>query len=150
MPMPVDWASDALRWAPPALTVLGWYLVNKQNNKREARKEMRSACDRCKVLAREVVQLGMQYWTGSGNVAAWQVLVVFDELESDLCRFPERKGRMELLVKYADLMDATTSNDFGSTSRTIRLLEDPVMRQMIKTRQRLLVEIEHQFEKHYC
>ncbi|WP_212745118.1 hypothetical protein [Hydrogenophaga sp. 2FB] len=148
--MPVEWTKDVLPWAPPALTVLGWYLVNKQSNAREVRKEMRSASDRCKALARESVLLGMQYWAGAEGVEAWQVKVVLDELDIELCRFPERQGRMELLEKHADLLDAITGDDFESSTPKARSSEDPVMRKMSKARQRLLVEIEHQFEKHYC
>lgn len=148
--MPVDWTKDVLPWAPPALTVLGWYLVNTQSNKREVRKEMRSACDRCKALAKEAVVLGVQYWVGSKDVAAWQVKVVLDELDIEVCRFPEHQGRAELLGKYADLVDAITGYDFESSSPKSREPGDPVMREMTKARQRLLVEIEHQYEKHFC
>lgn len=148
--MPLDWTKEVLPWAPPALTVLGWYLVNRQSNSREVRKEMRSASDRCKALARESVVLGVQYWSGEKDVAAWQVRVVLDELDFELCRFPELKGRKELLEKFADLADAITGQDFESPAPKAKKTGDPVMRQMTNTRQRLLVEIEHQFEIHFC
>lgn len=146
----VDWTKDVLPWAPPALTVLGWYLVNRQSNKREIRKEMRSACDRCKALVREAVVLGIQYWSGTNNVQAWQVKAMLEELDIELCRFPDRHGRQDLLGKYADLLDAITGHDFESQSRKVRGPTDQVIREMTKARQRLLVEIESTFERHYC
>lgn len=146
----VDWTRDVLPWAPPALTVLGWYLVNRQSNRREIRKEMRSACDRCKALVKEAVVLGVQYWSSTNDVQAWQVKAVLEELDIELCRFPDKHGRQDLLGKHADLLDAITGADFESPSRKVRGTADPVIRQMAKARQRLLVEIESKFEQHYC
>lgn len=146
----LDWTRDVLPWAAPALTVLGWYLVNKQSNKREVRKEMRAVCDRSKALVREAVALGMQYWAGTNGVLAWQVKAVLEELEVELSRFPDRHGRQDLLGKHADLLDAITGADFESKERTVRGEGDPLLRDMARARQRLLIEIEHKFDVHYC
>lgn len=148
--MGVDWTKDVLPWAPPALTVLGWHLVNRQSNAREVRKEMRAASDRCKALTRESVDLGIQYWTASSNIQAWKVKAALEELDVEISRFPEGRGRQELFEKHADLMDVITGADFESPSRRVCSPDDPVVRAMTRSRQRLLVEIESQFEKHFC
>ena len=142
-------ATDFLPWMPSLLTLLGWFLVNHQNNTREQRKEMRAAADQCKNLAREGVELGMKYWVGDEDTHAWQVKAALDELEVEICRFPDHKGRIKLLEHHADLLDAITGSDFESVTRKVRPATDPLMRNVAKVRQRILHEIENQFQTHY-
>lgn len=144
-----EWAKDILPWAAPLLTLAGWFLVNHQNNARESRKEARSAADRCKTLVREASQLGIEYWEGKPEAASWQVKAILEELEVELCRFPEKQGRPQLLVKHVDLVEAITGHDFDSTTMVPKLHNDPVMREIANARQRLLFEVESQFSAHF-
>ena len=144
-----EWAKDLLPWAAPLLTLAGWFLVNKQNNARESRKEARSAADRCKILTRESAQLGIKYWEAKPDATSWQVKALLEELEVEICRFPEKKGRPDLLAKHIDLVEAIMGYDFDSARMQPKTPTDPVMRDIAKARQRLLFEVEHQFEAHY-
>lgn len=138
-----------LPWAAPVVTLIGWFIVNHQNNEREERKEARSAADRCKTIAREVTQSGFNYWLGKNEVAAWQIKAQLEELEVEITRFPESKGRSKLIDKHIDLVEAITALDFESASMKPRASDHSIFREMAMARQRLLYEIEHQFSKHF-
>mgnify|MGYP003586266291 FL=1 len=141
--------SDLLPWTAPAITLLGWYIVNGQNNARERRKEARSAADRCKTIAREVTQLGYNYWLGKGNVEAWQIKAQLEELEVEIARFPEGKGRSKLIDRHIDLVEAITGLDFESATMKPRESGHVIYREIAIARQRLLAEIEQQFSQHF-
>lgn len=142
------WAA-LLPWAAPAFTLIGWVIVNHQNNDRERRKEARAAADRCKALIREASQLGYNYWLGKNGVAPWQIKAHLEELEVEITRFPEKKGRSNLLDKHSDLVDAIIGWDFESATMKIKAVDHVVYREIAKARQRLLFEIEQQFAQHF-
>lgn len=141
--------SELLPWAGPVITLIGWFIVNGQNNDRERRKEARSAADRCKTLAREVSQLGYNYWLGKGDVAPWQIKAQLEELEVEITRFPESKGRSKLIDRHIDLVEAITGLDFESATMKPRAASHAIYREMAIARQRLLAEIEQQFSQHF-
>lgn len=141
--------TELLPWAAPAFTLIGWFIVNHQNNNREKRKEARAAADRCKTLARDVSQLGYNYWLGEGHVAPWQIKAHLEELEVEITRFPENRGRTHLIDRYIDLVEAITSLDFESATMKPRPVGDGVYREIAKARQQLLYEIEQQFSQHF-
>lgn len=145
----VSWKADLLPWLPPVFTLIGWYIVNQQNNQRETRKDLRAAADRCKALARDVAQLGFKYWAGQDNVKTWQIKAGLEELEVELDRFPEAKGGADLMSCYVDFVEAIAGYDFESATFYSKAADHPVFRQVSSTRQRLLAEIEFQFKKHH-
>lgn len=145
----IDWKGDFLPWLPSAFTLIGWRIVNQQNNQREARKDIRGAADRCKTLARDVAQSGFTYWAGQDEVKTWQIKAALEELEVEIGRFPESKGGAELLVCHVDFVDAVTGYDFESVTFYKKAADHPVFHLIALTRQRLLAEIESQFKKHY-
>ncbi|MDP3230734.1 MAG: hypothetical protein Q8N13_22560 [Acidovorax sp.] len=140
---------DLLPWLAPAFTLVGWFIVNGQNNERERRKEARAAADRCKTLAREVTQLGYNYWLGQGSVAPWQIKAQLEELEVEITRFPADKGRNKLIDRHIDLVEAVTGLDFESATMKPRPVGHAIYREMAIARQRLLSEIEQQFSAHF-
>lgn len=140
---------EFLAWLPALLTLVGWFLVNHQNNAREARKEARSAADRCKTLARDAAHLGMQYWQQEPKIPSWQIKAVLEELEVEVCRFPEDRGRREILNKYIDLVEAITCDEFEAGVMHPRESTSPVMREIVRTRSLLLAEVEKQFQAHF-
>ena len=145
----IEWKSDLLPWLPSAFTLAGWHIVNRQNNLRESRKDIRGAADRCKALTRDVAQLAFKYWAGQDTVQPWQIKALLEELEVEIGRFPESKGGVELMVVYVDFVDAVAGYDFESATLTSKPADHPVFRQIPSIRQRLLAEIESQFKKHY-
>ena len=142
-------AKEMLPWLPSLLTLAGWFLVNHQNNTRERRKDARSAADKCKALAREAAQLGIDYW-GGGDQVAWKVKAALEELEVEIRRFPAHKGREQLTDALADFVDAVaTGDDFDTTHRAPKPPDGLVMRDLARTRQAFLHVVEAQFEKYF-
>lgn len=138
-----------LPWAAPILTLVGWFLVNRQNNTRETRKEARSAADRCKTLAREVAQAGMEFWEGKPGVATWQIKAQLEELEVEIRRFPLNKGQPVLMERYVDLVDAIIGMDFDTPAIKHRAVADPLFAGIAKARHAFIFQIEVQFDMHF-
>lgn len=145
----VGWKADFLPWLPSVFTLAGWYIVNRQSNQREARKDMRAAADKCKALARDTAQLGFKYWAGQDDVKTWQIKAALEELEVEIGRFPQTKGGAELMDCYVNFVESVAGYDFESVTFYSKAADHPVFRQIQSTRQRLLAEIESQLKKHY-
>ncbi|MCX8490846.1 MAG: hypothetical protein ORN54_07245 [Cyclobacteriaceae bacterium] len=135
---------------PTIVTLIGWYIVNRQNNKRETRKEIRSAADKSKDLLREVSINGFEYWQGNPDVPAWKITSLLGELEVELCRFPDGKNLQTTLLNIlTDLTDAITGGQFESKNRPVRTPKDKEMREIAKCRENLLRAIESKYKEHY-
>lgn len=140
----IDFKNSLLPWFPSALTLLGWYVVNRQNNLRETRKEARSAADRCKVLAREAAQHGIEYWSGSGDVKPWKIRANLEELEVEIGRFQNQAMQDKLLEAHAELVDAVMGHNFDTAGFKPVTQDHPVFKEIPAARQRLLVTIERE------
>jgi 16S rRNA G1207 methylase RsmC len=147
----MDWGflKALLPWLPPMLTLVGWSLVNRQNNQREKRKDVRSAADQCKKLARESTQLAVIHWKSTNDASAWQVKALLEEMEIELRRFPAGEVRECLTNKCSVLIDVILDGDFDAATRQPKLSGDPLMKCIAGARQSFLHEIEFQFEKLY-
>lgn len=141
--------SNLLPWLPPVFTLVGWFIVNRQNNQREARKEARSAADRCKVLVREVAQYGIEYWNGTGDIKSWKIRASFEELEVEIGRFQDRATQDHLLTLQAELVDAVMGHNFDTASFKPVAPDHPVFKEIPAARQRLLVAIEKELARQF-
>lgn len=143
-PQPEQWSQliDAvLRWMPPAFTLIGWFVVNRQSNNRERRKEDRAAADRCKVLVRDASQAAIQYWSGQGSVKDWQLVALLEELEVDIGRLPQPHQEALLKASVA-LTNAALGYNFGVDGFKPGTSDHPVFKEITRSRQKLLVAIE--------
>lgn len=128
-------------WLPSLFTLLGWSVVNWQNNTREQRKEARSAADRCKVLLRDASKTAIQYWSGQNEAKDWQVRALFEELEVEIGCLPQ-KNIDALLKIYSALVDAALGYNFGTATFKPVAPDHPVFKEITLSRQRLLSAIE--------
>jgi len=140
----INFKSDLLPWLPPIFTLLGWIIVNRQNNQRESRKEARSAADRCKVLAREVSQYGIEYWSGTAEVKPWKIGAAFEELEVEIGRFQNEGMRDRLLNLQVELVEAVMGHNFDTAGFKPVAEDHPVFKEIPIARQRLLSAIERE------
>lgn len=145
----INFKTDLLPWLPPAFTLLGWVIVNRQNNQRETRKEARSAADRCKVLAREVSQHGIEYWSGTGEIEPWKIRACFEELEVEIERFHDEDMRGRLLNLQAELVDAVMGYNFDTSGFKPVTQDHPVFKEIPAARQRLLFAIERELSQQF-
>ncbi|MEY4977960.1 MAG: hypothetical protein RLZZ352_230 [Pseudomonadota bacterium] len=140
----INFKGDLLPWLPPIVTLLGWWVVNRQNNQRETRKEARSAADRCKVLAREVSQYGIEYWSCSANVEPWKIRAAFEELEVEIERFQDKGMQKRLLDLQVELVEAVMGYNFDTAGFKPVAQDHPVFKEIPIARQRLLSSIERE------
>ncbi len=145
----INFKADLLPWLPPIFTLAGWVIVNNQNNHREARKEARSAADRCKELTREVAQHGIEYWSGTGDVQPWKIRIGFEELEVETERFQDEKMRALLLELQVELVEAVMDNNFDTADFKPVDKYDPVFKAISAAKQRLLFAIERELAKQF-
>lgn len=140
---------------PSLVAILGWTIVNSQNNKRETRKEGRSAADASKKLAMEVCTLAVKYYIGD-RADPFALKSTIEVLEIELGRFPmfnTAPGRREgsrLMGCFIDFDHAITGGKFESTDQPVFVLSSPEVRAIVSSRNRLLLEVENQFRLHFC
>lgn len=134
----------ALPWLPSVFTLIGWTVVNRQNNNREQRKEARAAADRCKVMLREATKTAIHYWSGSEIVKDWMLRAMFEELEVEIGCLPQAKGD-ELLAIHSSLVNAALGYNFGESGFKPVAPDHPVFKEITRQRQLLLRAIEEAF-----
>jgi hypothetical protein len=138
-------------WLPGLFTVLGWAIVNAQNNHREARKECRALIDSSKKISIEICKQATDYMCVEDRNEATEadIKAALDQLEIELNRFQAyaREHRLiEALAKFADL---ATSADFESNARRPRKKSDTEPQALMIARNELLTRLEEFFATRY-
>src|ERR1700721_125181 len=85
--------SDVIRTLAPLAALVtvaaGWFLVNRQNNLRESRKETRQLVDRTLDRLEEAVDVATKYQCGAGDeklrhIESWKVLLALEQIGSNI------------------------------------------------------------------
>lgn len=104
--------------APLALVIFGWFLVNRQNNRRESRKETRQLIDRAQGQLSTAVDLATKYQSGTCEDAerhtqGWKLLLALAQVSSGINTL-ERKGidPSSCAERYLALKKCITGADF--------------------------------------
>lgn len=108
--------NELLRYAPLLLTIAGWWLVNQQNNKREARKECRALIDAAK---REIVRIAddaTRYFMDTTSQLDRQITWSLDALEIEIERLPPESTAVPITA-FSKFADACTSGQFQEKNR---------------------------------
>lgn len=135
---------------PLALTVVGWWWVNRQNNRREARKEHRALLDAAKRQVVDVSAKTVAYLQDADSVLAPEIKWAFDELEVELLRLPDfGKDGSELLRDFVLFTDACTGGRFEEAGRPAVGSASSEIQMVIWRRTRLLSALEAWFSKRY-
>lgn len=134
---------QAMTWL---LIVIGWLLVNRQNNLRESRKETRSMADAAKKLTIELKLNAVTYLTSTKNELASEIKSSLELLEIELERFPDFSNGSRLMDKYNQFVESITCDDFESQTRTLKPLGSKELLFVNRSRNELLSEIEKQFK----
>lgn len=137
------------RVAPVIVVIVGWIVVNYQNNKREIRKERRKAADEAKSIIREIYQSAVIYYTKAERDQEQKIKNLLDELEIELQRIPERgqntSGMKGLIFRLNDLRDTITLDPFESAALCPLLPDDDIIRSIALSKNQLIAEIEDNF-----
>lgn len=134
---------------PVLIAVVGWILVNAQNNQRETRKEGRAAADNAKKLAMEASSLSIAYLKGSRDDPS-AVKAAFELLELELGRFKHFNDGSTLMVRFVEFDNAATGGDFESVDQPVYSAASLQVRKVLTSRNLLISEIERQFKTLYC
>lgn len=132
--------------------LIGWVVTNRQNNKRETRKEGRSACDAGKKYALEISSKGRKYFSERSSDLAFEIKSELDLLEVELSRIPffGVGANSKLMQKFVSFSDALTGDDFEQKNAPKLLSTDPKVQALIRSRNELMQEIERQFKLQFC
>lgn len=132
--------------------LLGWFVTNKQNNKRETRKEGRTACDAGKKYALEITIKGRKYLCARDAELAFEIKSELDLLELELSRIPYFGigDNSSLMNKFILFSESLTGEDFEQKDASNLLPTDDRIQSIVRHRNQLMQEIEKQFKMQFC
>ena len=140
-----------LPWLPIAFTLAGWYVVNRQNNKREARKEERALIDGVKKLVIDLTGQARSYMCTEARDEDQEadIKLRLSQMEIELGRLPCYAETPWLVDAVAAFGHAATSADFESATRSARKVSDPEPQTLALARNELLQKLEQLFTDRY-
>jgi hypothetical protein len=143
--------SEWFKYAPLLLTIAGWWIVNGQNNKREARKEHRALVDGVKRQVLELSVQSLKYLKDTESDLAPSIKWSFDALEVEFTRIPEyATATSNMMLHFVAFSDACTGGTFEQANRESLDFASPEAQQIISTRNQLLETMESWFFQTYC
>jgi hypothetical protein len=134
------------------LVILGWYLVNRQNNAREKRKELRALLDQTQKLLDDIETQAIAYHTveATGERAFFLKCTISQKLKHKLDVLSRRSLNLESsLTLLKELRKSITLNNFDSASYEKKELSDPLVRDIWLSKDRLSHELEKCFARKY-
>jgi len=140
---------DFTKWLPSLLVVIGWIIVNHQNNKRETRKECRSLIDDAKAAVIDVAAKAVLYHTEAKKELSVEILAAIDALEIECERLPNWVKGCPLMGCHAAFANAMTGGDFDSAEVEKKAANSPQVISIVRTRTEMLSELERIFRVHY-
>ena len=143
--------SDFGAYLPALLVVIGWGLVNHQNNKRETRKEARALIDSVKKQATDVARQAVSYHCETKPDLAYDIKAALEQIEIELERLRDpcfhRQG--PLMDAFVCFSNAITEGEFETAGAGGLLQTAPQIHRIRRTRNTLFAEVERQFRAHY-
>lgn len=135
-----------------AAVIIGWIVTNNQNNKRETRKEGRSACDSIKKYTLEIAAKGRIYLDSRESDLAFDIKSDLDLLEVELSRIPYFGigENSTLMRKFIAFSEAITGDDFEQKEYQNLQANDPRLHAIVRYRNQLMQEAEKQFKMQFC
>lgn len=141
--------SQTVTWM---LVIAGWWLVNRQNNIREKRKEIRTLIDKLQVYLDDVETLAIKYHTNQES----------SDLAFELKRSLNQKLRSKLDILKLRTLDvnkcypllkqfrqAVTLNNFDTSSFKPQSMSDTIVTNIWLAKDKLSQELEKSFATKY-
>lgn len=142
---------ELLRFAPLLLTIIGWWLVNRQSNKRETRKEHRALVDAAKREILRIADDAASYFMDTMSSLSPKITWSLEVLEIELERMPDAGANHKALFDaLADFADACTGGEFEQKNRARLDHASGEIRSIYLTRNRLLSAIDQHFDLVYA
>lgn len=141
---------DPFTGAALILVIVGWGVVNHQNNRRETRKEARAAADRAKQWIAEVATAAVEYAQAPDVAKAAAIKMKLELAERELETFPNFKVKGNpLMGRLMDFQDAATGGAFESGTAIPAGSLPELAAKINITLGALTGEIERQFTAYY-
>ena len=155
--IPVDvhpwWLVPLIQGVGQAVTWLivlrGWYIVNKQNNQRERRKEIRTSTDRLKERIEKLEQIAITFH--SSGFDSEKARVILGEIQ----RISQTAIRTRLLSYEEhkqltlDLRRSITLDNFDATNHRELLLNNPLLDRIYRSVNNIIEALEDGFSRNY-
>lgn len=113
--------TNAISWV---IILGGWFVVNRQNNNREKRKELRSAIDEIKVDVATLTELGLNYHMGGATeMERYKILSFSRKINRKVHRLPLPWVEINSIKHYLlqHKKKVTMINFFGAEHKTVTL-----------------------------
>jgi hypothetical protein len=147
--------SDSVRTATQAiglgLLVLGWFLVNRQNNHREFRKETRQLIDRTREHVATAVETAAKYQSGAieekdRHVEGWKLLLALYQIRGSINALTKKGIDTGACAHpYIDLKICITGADFMTAEWKAWNPEDPRWLELLAASNKINDTLEHIF-----
>lgn len=138
-------------FAPVIATVLGWAVVNHQNDRREARKEYRSLIDSVKKQVVDVSDKAVSYLKDEDSQLSVDIKWALDVMEIEVSRIPGYAAmNSKIQAAYVAFTEACTGGKFEQADRSAVAADSYEVNMVILSRNALIQELETWFTKKYC
>ncbi|WP_374981302.1 hypothetical protein PSGK_09625 [Pseudomonas solani] len=133
----------------PMLVIIGWALVNRQNNKREERKELRTSINEIREDIEALENLSIEYHTNSCDSNSKS-----DSILNSLTKLSRKLGHTRLpkesyLNSYISLSECVTSNNFRTRDFKKQTKNSEFISNIKSASQELQDKLEDSFYKTY-
>jgi hypothetical protein len=139
--------------------VIGWGVVNYQNNERERRKEIRALVDKAKAECIAIAATAVKYYRKIDPADPTKNADGANELKSSLQALEIELERMKnfringgvspLMNAYINFSESITNDIFESHSRTELKADADELKAIRRTRNHLIAELERQFRARF-
>lgn len=144
-------AGELLRFAPLLLTIIGWWLVNLQSNKRETRKEHRALVDAAKRDIAKIADDATSYFMDTMSPLSPKIKWSLHALEIELERMPHAGNNHNALFDaLADFAEACTGGEFEQKNRARLEHASAEIGTIYLNRNKLLSAIDRHFDLVYA
>jgi len=113
-----DWIDYLFRTLPVLMVVLGWFMVNRQNNNRETRKEIRTALDKLTQSLVTLANHAREFHTQKFSVKEQLSLQTEIQRVIDKTEFIASSLDIDVSDNCTDLRQSISSKNFDKTDHT--------------------------------
>lgn len=115
--------SPWINWVAWLLVLLGWLVVNHQNNLRESRKELRASLDNIVKDIDALKELSLKYFTTrhkDSYETAFRIKAELARLIRTIERLSNNNPSFNVMPHLGEFMDAVSGDDFENDKRSIK------------------------------
>jgi hypothetical protein len=138
-----------------ALVMVGWYIISRDNAKRDRRGEIRDMLGEAQQLALDLEKLGRQYWTcdesdPKAKTLAFEIKLTLSRLARHVNHMFQNNRHMDALLVLKQYRQALTDDAFEQKARAPLALSDAKLMNIASLAVQLSESLEDGFQSVYC